>query len=603
MHRRLKWLVVLVMIFTASALAQKTGTSQWQNDLTPISASDWNYNLAAHLLERAGFGGTPEEIQALAQLTPPEAVRQLVHFQNIENKLPPFEHSGIHDPGIEPFPESRPAVTKLAKEKGEALGIKVKPGGDRPLQPVVNKFFYWLRASVLETQRASYWWANRMVATHHPLEEKMALFWHGHFAVNESKVRDYRKMLGQLELFYKHGTGNFRDLMIAEAKDPGMLSFLDAGVNVKGAPNENFAREIMELFTMGVGNYSEKDIREAARAFTGWNYVDLNFVVNKDQHDDGQKTFLGKAGNFDGVDIIDTILQQQVTSRFIAGKIYRYFVRQELSPDLQAKLGNVLRDAHYELAPLLETIFLSRDFYSPASVGTQIKSPVQLAISTFRKLGLNEAPGVPDFNVATGTLGQRLFSPPTVAGWSEGRSWITPGLLLERGNFVRDILFPDINFVPPDRANPSADVRVVADKIRQGLDISTATIPERGSEGGLAESNMLADRDEDFNTRYGSFRGWQMAIERVKPIPRPTAQVRLSKAVVDAKLKNTTEVVDYFVRRVMRVAPADDKRKAMIAFLNKELGTSDIEVAKTYMEDSLRLFLHLLLSEPEYQLS
>ena len=603
MHRRLKWLVVWVMIFTASALAQKTGSSQWQNDLTPISASDWNYDLAAHLLERAGFGGTPEEIQALARLTPAEAVRQLVHFQNIENKLPPFEHSGIHDPGIEPFPESRPAVTKLAKEKGEALGIKVKPGGDRPLQPIVNKFFYWLRASVLETQRVSYWWANRMVATHHPLEEKMALFWHGHFAVNEAKVRDYRKMLGQLELFYKHGTGNFRDLMIAEAKDPAMLSFLDAGVNVKGAPNENFAREIMELFTMGVGNYSERDIREAARAFTGWNYVDLKFVVNKDQHDDGQKTFLGKTGNFDGVDIIDIILQQPVTARFIAGKVYRYFIRQELSPELQEKLGNVLRNANYNMSPLLETIFLSRDFYSPPSVGTQIKSPVQLAISTFRKLGLNEAPGVPDFNVTTGTLGQRLFSPPTVAGWSEGRSWITPGLLLERGNFVRDVLFPDINFIPPDRANPSTDIRVVADKIRAGLDISSATMPDRGSEGGLAEANMLADRDEDFNTRYGSFRGWQMAIERVKPIPRQTAQVDLTRMVVGAGLKNTTEVVDYLIHRFMRVPPADEKRQALVNLLTKELGTSDVAAAKTYMEDSLRLLLHLLMSEPEYQLS
>jgi hypothetical protein len=431
----------------------------------------------------------------------------------------------------------------------------------------------------------------------------MALFWHGHFAVNESKVRDYRKMLGQLDLFYKHGTGNFRDLMVAEAQDPAMLSFLDAGVNVKGAPNENFAREIMELFTMGVGNYTEKDIREAARAFTGWNYQDLKFIVNKDQHDDGAKTFLGKTGNFDGVNVIDIIMQQPVTARFIAGKVYRYFVRQDLSPELQEKLGATLRNANYNLAPLLETIFLSRDFYSPASVGTQIKSPVQLAISTYRKLGLNDAPGVPDFNIATGTLGQRLFSPPTVAGWAEGRSWMTPGLLLERGNFVRDILFPDINFIPPDRANPSPDIRVVADKIRAGLDISTATMPERGSEGGLAESNMLADRDEDFNTRYGSFRGWQMAIERVKPIPRSTASINFSRMVAGAGLKNTTQVVDYFIQRFMRVPPAAEKRQAMIAFLTKELGTADVTVASTYMEDSLRLLVHLIMSEPEYQLS
>jgi uncharacterized protein (DUF1800 family) len=578
-------------------------STRWENDLASIVPSDWNYDFAAHLLERAGFGGTPEEIQALARLSPAEAVRRLVYFENIENVLPPFDHSGIHDPGLEPFPESRPAVTKMAKEKGEALGIKVKAGGDRPLQPIVNKFFFWLRASVLETQRVAYWWGNRMLATRRPLEEKMALFWHGHFAVNEAKVRDYRKTLGQLELFHKYGTGNFRDLLVAVAQDPAMLSFLDAGVNVKGSANENFAREIMELFTMGVGNYSEKDVREAARAFTGWNYVDLKFVVNKDQHDDSQKTFLGATGNFDGVDVIDIILKQPATSRFIAGKIYRYFVRQELTSEVQDNLGTMLRASNYNVAPLLETIFLSRDFYSSASVGTQIKSPVQLAISTYKKLGLTEVPGVPDFNIATGTLGQRLFAPPTVAGWSGGRSWMTPGLLLERGNFVRDVLFPDINFIPPDRANPSSDIRIVAEKVRAGQDISTATMPERGSEGGLAESNMLADRDEDFNTRYGSFRGWQMALERVKPIPRQTADINLTKMVVEAGLKNTTEAVDYFIRRFMRVPPADEKRQTLSSFLNMQLGTSDLSVAKTYMEDSLRLVLHLLLSEPEYQLS
>jgi len=399
-------------VFPAAATAQTAGPAAWQNDLAPIGSSDWNYDFAAHLLERAGFGGTPEEIQALALMTPAQAVARLVRFEGTDtSQLPPFDHSGIHDPGLEPFPPSRPAVTDMAKEKGEALGIKVKPTGNRRLQPVVNEFFYWLRASVLESNRVAYWWANRMLTSLRPLQEKMALFWHGHFASNEAKVRDYRKLLGQLELFEKQGTGNFRDLTVAVAQDPAMLSFLDAGVNVKGASNENFAREIMELFTMGVGNYTEKDIREAARAFTGWNYADLKFVVNKDQHDDGEKTFLAKTGRFDGVDVIDIIMQQPATADFIAGKIYRYFVREELSPELQKQLGAVLRKSHYEISPLLEKIFLSRDFYSPASVGTQIKSPVVLAVSTYRKLGLKSIPGVPDFNSATAELGQQLFSP------------------------------------------------------------------------------------------------------------------------------------------------------------------------------------------------
>ncbi len=605
--RAFSWSALLAAVTLAvhplPALAQATGPASWQNDLAPIPSSDWNYDFAAHLLERAGFGGTPEEIDALARMTPAQAVARLVRFEGTDaSHLPPFDPSGIHDPGLEPFPPSRPAVTDMAKKNGEALGIKVKPSGNRRLQPIVDEFFYWLRASALETNRVAYWWANRMLTSPRPLQEKMALFWHGHFASNEAKVRDYRKLLGQLELFQRMGTGNFRDLTVAVAEDPAMLSFLDAGVNVKGASNENFAREIMELFTMGVGHYTEMDIREAARAFTGWNYVDLKFVVNKEQHDDGEKTFLGRTGRFDGVDIIDIIMQQPATADFIAGKIYRYFVREELSPELQKQLGSVLRDNHYEIAPLLEKIFLSRDFYSPASVGTRIKSPVELAISTYRKLGLKSIPGIPDFNSETGSLGQQLFAPPTVAGWAGGRSWITPGLLLERANFARDVLFPDIGFLPPDRYTGGPEIQRVAKRIRQGMDISSATRDDSKS-GEVAESNLKADRDEDFNTRYGSFRGSQMAIERVKAIPRDTAQIDLTRMVLDEHLTNTTEVVNYLVHRFMRVSPGDATRKKLVAFLDQELGASDIAAARTYMEYSLRLLLHLIMSQPEYQLS
>ena len=580
-----------------------TGPAAWQNDLARINSSDWNYGFAAHLLERAGFGGTPQEIDAFAKMAPAQAVARLVRFEGTDiSRLPSFDHSGIHDPGIEPFPPSRPAVTDLAKAKGEALGIKVKPAGNRPLQPIVDKFFYWLRASVLETNRVAYWWANRMLTSPRPLQEKMALFWHGHFASNEAKVRDYRKLLGQLDLFQSKGTGSFRDLTVAVAQGPAMLSFLDAGVNVKGASNENFAREIMELFTMGVGHYTEKDIREAARAFTGWNYEDLKFVVNKEQHDDSEKTFLGRTGRFDGVEIIDIIMEQPATAEFIAGKIYRYFVRDPISPDLQKQLAATLRQNKYEVAPLLETIFLSRDFYSPASVGTRIQSPVELAVATYKKLGLKEIPGVPDFNIVTGALGQQLFSPPTVAGWAQGQAWITPGLLLERANFARDVLFPDIAFLPPDRYTGGGEVRRVAERIRQGMDITTATKDDAKS-GEIAQSNMNADRDEDFNTRYGSFRGSQLAIERVKPIPRATAQMRLSEMVLEAKLQNTAQAVDYLISRFMRVPPGEEARQRLIGFLNQELGTQAIAAAQTYMEQPLRMTLHLLMSQPEYQLA
>jgi len=604
--------VALVLAFGAGVAAagepaiRGPGPASWQGDLTPIAADQWSYDRAAHLLERAGFGGTPEEIATLAAMTPEAAVAHLVDYEAVPNgHLPEFEPSDIHDPGLVDFPPSRPATTELAKETGEALGIKVKPSGNRPLQPVVDKFFYWLRASMLETRRVAYWWADRMLDTRRPLEEKMTLLWHGHFATSEDKVRDVRKMLRQNATFRRHATGDFRDLVVAIAQDPAMLHFLDAGVNVKGAPNENFAREIMELFTMGVGHYGEADIREAARAFTGWNADDLTFVVHAGQHDDGAKTVLGQTGDFDGVEVVDIIMAQPATADFIAAKLYRYLVREDLDPELQARLGQVLRAADYQLKPLLRTLLLSKDFYSPASMGTHIKSPVELVVSTYKKLGAGAVPGIPDFNEATAAMGQALFWPPTVAGWAQGRSWITPGLLLERGNFALEVLFPDIGFVAHDRHSPDPTILAVHERIRQGYDITSATMPQAGGDGGggmMAESNMLAARDEDFNTRYGSYRGWQMAIAKVKPIPRMAAAVDLAAMVRAEGLATTAQVVDHFLLRFMSAPVGGAERRMLIDFLDQELGTSDIARADSYLEDPLRLLVHLIMSQPEYQL-
>jgi len=372
-------------------------------------------------------------------------------------------------------------------------------------------------------------------------------------------------------------------------------------VNIKGSPNENFAREIMELFTMGVGNYTEHDIREAARAFTGWNYVDLKFVVAKDKHDETTKTVLGHSGNLDGVDVIDIILEQPVTAEYIAGKLYRYFVRDDLSPELKTRLGKQLRDGNYEIAPLMYTIFMSRDFYSPASVATHIKSPVELVISTYKKMGLTEVPGVPDFNETTEMLGQRLLFPPTVAGWAQGKSWITPGMLLARGNFVYDTVFPNINFIPVDR-HPTDNYQIgtVADQLAMGADISTATQPP----GRYAESmsNSMIDRDEAFNTRLGSYRGWRMAIEKVKPIPRTTASPDLSGMVRAAGCKDAKQAVNYLVARFLSVSLDKSTLNALTVYLEDELGGSDLTEADTYMEEPLRATLHLILSLPDYQL-
>ncbi len=578
--------------------------SMAQIDLTPVARDQWSARHAAHLASRAGFGATPQEIEQLARMTPRAAVRRFVRARP-DRSLPAFDHSGVFDEGLDPFPPSRPATTELARAQGHALGVAVKPAGNRPLQPVVNRFFYWLRASRLETDRVAYWWAQRMLKSSDPLREKLALFWHGHFATNEDKVRDYRKMLKQLALLQELGRGSFRELLVGVAKDPAMLTFLDAGVNTKDSPNENFAREIMELFTMGVGNYSESDVQEAARAFTGWNVRGLEFHIDDQHRDLGEKTFLGHRGPFDGVEVIDLILAQPVAAEFIATKIYAYFVNSEVPDADRAALGLALRDAEFDVAVYLERLFLSNDFYTPRNVGSRIKSPVELLIGTYRLLDLERVPGVPDFNTVSGALGQRLMHPPTVAGWSHGRSWITPSLLFERSNFALDVLFPDIGFVPPDRyPGLTAEIVHVQDRLRQGMSIAEATKPTgvAGGEDMMAASNLLADREEAFNTRLGSMRGWQMALERVKPLSRTTASVDLTKMITAAELETPLEVVEYFARRFMSVTLSAATLHELAAGFETELGTSSLTEAATYMEEPLRMLLHRMLSLPEYQL-
>jgi hypothetical protein len=590
-------------------LSAVSGASAYELDnnlsaeFRPLKESDWSYQKAAHLLERAGFGGTPSQIHKLLEVSPEQAVESLVNPERSSPYLLEFEHSEIFDPGLDPFPASRPATTKIAEETGQALGIKVRPSGNRPLQPIVNKFFYWLRASRLETDRVTQWWAERMVFSDTPLTEKMALFWHGHFATNEDKVRDYRKMLKQLQLFQSQGLGNFRALMIAVAKDPAMLAFLDAGVNVKESPNENFAREIVELFTMGVGHYTEHDVREAARAFTGWNYKGLDFVLNRDQHDYGSKTFLGHTGNLSGEEVIEIILEQQVSAEFIASKIYAFFVSENIDPKLRKALGQQLQDLNYEIRPFLKLLFLSENFYSTKVVGTRIKSPTELVVSTYRKLGLDKFPGAPDFNHVTGSLGQRLMHPPTVAGWSYGKAWITPSLLIQRGNFAYNLMFPDIEFIPWDKYPGEIQYRIinVHQKIRDGASITEATKPTSDYSEVAALSNQT-DRNEEFNTRFGRYRGWQMAIERVLPIERDLPQISLTNMIVSEKLNTKEQVVDYLVRRFIS-APLDEHTRIILGqLLLKEVGDDDLSQHTNSLEMPLRTLLHAILSLPEYQL-
>ena len=581
----------------ASTVVDSRGASPsaWAGDLSPIAARDWNRARAAHLLERAGFGGSPDDIARVAAMSPQQAVDMLVDYESIPSVLPPFDDSGIWDPGMDPFPPSRAEAVRIARERGEALGVKVLPeGAQRRLQPIVDKFFYSLMANTIETQRLGLWWANRMLATRRPLEEKLTLFWHGHFATGVSKVRDARMMQRQNEMLRAKASGGLRDLLLGILRDPAMLVYLDNGENLKNHPNENFGRELLELFTMGVGHYTERDVREAARAFTGWTNDALAFRFDAAQHDFGEKTFLGRTGPLDGEDIIDTILAQPATAEFVAAKLYRFFVRDEVSGAVATELGRTLRDSGYHVKPLLKRMFASRDFYSPPAVATQIKTPVHLIVSTYRKLGLQHVPTIPDFGRMTSALGQSLFNPPNVAGWAGGRTWITPSTLLQRGNLLRDVLFPNVaGFRPPDRAMSATDARV-GQRLAQGMDITEAT-KESEDAGRMAESNMMVDRDEDYNTRYAGYKGYLLAFERTKLIPRRPAAIDLTAMIRGANADTPGKVVDHLLQRFISTPVSPKDRALLVDFLTQKGGS-------VFNEETLRELLYLVWSMPAYQL-
>ncbi len=273
-------------------------------------------------------------------------------------------------------------------------------------------------------------WFNKLVNDKAQLRERMTLFWHGHFACRDVNAFFMQQ---QNNTIRKHALGNFGDLLRAIAKDPAMLKFLNNRENRKQAPNENFARELLELFTLGIGNYTEKDIKNAARAFTGWNFnKEGQFKVNEFQHDKGAKTFMGQTGNFDGDDIINIVLKNKQTALFICGKVYRYFVNSEEVNQRQiTELADVFYNSNYNITQLLQHLFTADWFYAPQNIGNKIKSPIDLMVSLIRTFNIQfeDKEGVLH---TQRILGQELFRPPSVAGWKGGRNWIDSSTLTFR---------------------------------------------------------------------------------------------------------------------------------------------------------------------------
>jgi uncharacterized protein (DUF1800 family) len=382
--------------------------------LTPLQARQWDLQKAAHLLNRAGFGGTPDEIKAFCELGVDRAVQTVVDGPDDSTQ----------------FPKPAWAQPKNILQMHQDMML-MTPEDRKAMQQDLQKQYRQNDMDLIN------WWLGRMRYSVNPYREKMTLFWHGHFATSVAKVRDSYLMWQQNEMLRQHAFGNFGLMVKAISRDPAMLIWLDTRESRKDHPNENFARELMELFTLGIGNYTENDVQQGARAFTGYRIDprDESFRYAPFQHDDGEKTFLGETGPFSGDDAIDIILKQPACAKFISKKLWEFYAYEDPSPALVDLLGGYFRQGDYEIRPLMYRILRSQEFYSADAVRTQIKSPVQWVIETGKVLET----GMPRPQVtinALRQLGQIPFAPPNVKGWDGGRAWITTSTLLYRYNMA-----------------------------------------------------------------------------------------------------------------------------------------------------------------------
>ncbi len=362
---------------------------------------------ARHLLNRTGFGASPHEIGDFSKLSHEQAVARLLEGAVTEARTP--------------LPDSvdeylRPARLKTLSEDEKKVVLR------RQFQISAD-----LRA----------WWLSELLATPSPLTERMTLFWHNHFVSSQQKVKSARLMARQNMLLRRHALGNFGALLHAAAKDPAMVIYLDSATNRKGQPNENFAREVMELFTLGEGHYSEQDIKEAARAFTGWSLEPETgeYKWRPFFHDEGVKTVLGKSGNFDGDDVLDILLAQPATAEFIVGKLWREFVSPEPEAKEVARIAKRFRDSRYDIKVALGELLLTPAFWAEGNRATLVKSPVDLVVGTLHEFGFHTGDPLP-FAFTVRQLGQDLFAPPNVKGWPGGEDWINSSSLLGRKQFV-----------------------------------------------------------------------------------------------------------------------------------------------------------------------
>jgi len=397
----------------------------------PTASDPWDVAKAAHLCRRAGFGAPRKEVEKVLELGPEGAVERFLHV----------------DP-----------------QRDEEY---------RKLFEMNQRGFIQFQAP----QMLQAWWLFRMQNDPFPLREKMTLFWHGHFATSFHKVEDMRMMHEQNETLRRGALGDFRDLVLNVSRDPAMIRWLDNQENFKEHPNENFARELMELFTLGEGHYTEHDVREATRAFTGWHLREQKFFFDADAHDFGRKKVLGHTGRFDGRDVVDILLQEDQAKRYLARKIIEFFVMPEPSEALVAEAADVLTRCNLEMRWFMRALFQSKAFYSPEAYRSKIKSPVEFSVGAVRDLD-GVFPGQ-ELAELTHGMGQELFAPPSVKGWDGERDWIASNAWLVRGQFAENFSHAGAEFnlgsslplethVPFEESDPQIYVDYYLDRLVQG---------------------------------------------------------------------------------------------------------------------------------------
>jgi uncharacterized protein (DUF1800 family) len=413
-----------------------------------------------HLAWRAGFGAPPAVIEDWTHKKRRQVISKILAGpeKDIQTPLKVRDVADLPDRNKMMSPEEKKELTKMNRQ-----GIK-----DLNLQ-----------------------WMNEMVQSEHPLREKMALFWHGHFACRTQNVLFNQQLL---QVVRENALGNFDTLLTAVSTSPAMLQFLNSQQNYKAHPNENFAREVMELFTLGRGHYTEPDVKEAARAFTGWGYEgDGSFVFREKRHDKGEKTILGKRGNFTGHDVLKILLERKETAKYITGKIYRYFVDEHVDETKINALADKFYTSGYDIGALMQHIFNADWFYDAPLIGTRIKSPVELLVGLRKTIPIafEKEEVMLSFQQV---LGQVLFYPPNVAGWPGGRNWIDSSSLMYRMQLPRMIFYEKEFNITPKEITP--EMGMGSYKVTMQLNESVQKQYARKIRGVISWETLLKDYEK-----------------------------------------------------------------------------------------------------------